>query len=160
MAARKPLVLNAGQVEELQGADTLDAVVSEVDVISRTATSTLVPGEVVYSDSNTSVEKANANADATAKPIGVATAGITAASSGTIQTNGILTLTTGEWDAVAGTTGGLTAGTQYFLSGTTAGALTATAPSTSGHYVLPILVALSTTEAYILADWTQRIKKA
>lgn len=40
---------------------------------------------------------------------------------------------------------GLTAGTTYFLSAATAGALTATAPSTTGQISKPLLVALSAT---------------
>ena len=38
--------------------------------------------------------------------------------------------TTAQWDAVAGTTGGLAFGANYFLSAGTAGLLTATAPTT------------------------------
>jgi len=159
MAARKPLVLVNGEVQELATSDSLSATVTEVDAITKVAAATLIAGQVVYASSATDVNKAAANADATAKPIGLATAAISSAASGSIQTSGVITLTTGQWDALCGTTGGLTVGTVYFLSAT-AGLLTSTAPSTSGHYVSPVIVALSTTEASIVIDWTNRIKVA
>lgn len=159
MALRKPLVLNSGQLEELSSSDNLDANVVEVDVLTRVAAATLIAGQPVYESSATDVDKAAANADATSKCIGLAKAAIAAAASGTIQTSGVITLTTGEWDAVCGTTGGLAGGTQYYLS-STAGLLTSTAPSTTGYYVLPVIVGLSSTEALIVVNWPQRIKKA
>lgn len=45
---------------------------------------------------------------------------------------------------------GLTAGTVYFLSDSTAGALTATEPSTEGYVSKPMLVALSTTTGIVI----------
>lgn len=159
MAAVKPLGLYNGEIQEIPLTDTLSAVVSEVDVITKIAGSTLIAGQAVYASSSTQVDKAAANADATAKPVGLATAAITSAASGSIQTSGVITLTTGQWDALCGTTGGLTVGTAYFLSAT-AGLLTATAPTTSGHYVVPVIVALSPTEASVIVSWTDRVKKA
>jgi len=47
---------------------------------------------------------------------------------------------------------GLTAGTSLFLSGGTAGAVTATAPTTASHLWQPVGIALSTTEARIEID--------
>lgn len=44
----------------------------------------------------------------------------------------------------------LTAGTTYYLSDTTAGALTATAPTTSNHINKPLLVAVSTTSGFAI----------
>jgi hypothetical protein len=44
---------------------------------------------------------------------------------------------------------GLTAGTTYFLSASTAGAITATEPSTLGYVSLPVGVAISTTVIYV-----------
>lgn len=157
MAAKKPLALYLGEIQQLQSGDTLDAAASEVDVIARTAAEALIAGNAVYESSDTEVSKADADADATAKPIGLARAAISSAASGSIQTNGVITLTTGEWDAICGTTGGLAYGTRYFLSAT-AGLLSATAPSTTGHYVVPVIVGLSTTEALIVVNWPSRIK--
>jgi hypothetical protein len=71
---------------------------------------------------------------------------ITASESGNIQTDGVLTATTGQWDAVAGTTGGLSAVTVYYLSKATAGLMVSTAPTTAGEFCVRLGVALSTTE--------------
>jgi hypothetical protein len=159
MPVYKPLVLGPNGVEELSSADSLDARVSEVDVLLRIAASVMIAGQVVYASSATQADKARANSDALAKPIGMATAAIASGASGSVQTNGVITLTTAEWDALCGTTGGLVVGTQYFLSAATAGVLTATAPSGAGNYVVPVIEAISPTEAYIIVDWTKRIKR-
>lgn len=151
MASRKPMVDINGTIQELPASDTLDAVVNEVDVVNKVngEGTDLVPGEPVYVFSGTDVKRARANADGTRGVVGFSKAAITASASGTIQTNGVLTLTTGEWDAVAGTTGGLTAGTRYYLSAATAGRITSTAPSASGNWVKCVGIALSTTELLI-----------
>lgn len=56
---------------------------------------------------------------------------------------GPLTLTTAQWDAITGQTGGLTFGVPYFLSQATAGRLTSTDPVTG--FRAPVGVALSHT---------------
>lgn len=59
--------------------------------------------------------------------------------------SGELTLTTAQWDAVTGGSGGLTAGANYYLSSTIAGRI-----STSvGLIFAPILRGISSTKAYI-----------
>jgi len=148
MAAQKPLVIISGQIQQLPSGDTLSAAASEVDVVSLTAAATVVALCPVYISAANTFNKAAANASGTAKPIGFAVDAISSAASGFIQTDGIIAGTTGEWDAVAGTTGGLTAGTTYFLSGT-AGLITATAPSASGNYVVKVGTAISTIELEI-----------
>ncbi len=160
MASKKPLALYGGEVQELQSGDTLNASVNEVDVIAKTAAATLIAGQPVYLSSATEVNKADADADATSTCIGLATTAISSAASGTIQTNGVITLTTTEWDAVCGTSGGLAIGTVYYLSGGTAGLLTSTAPTTSGHYVLSVIEGISSTEARVLVNQSARIKRA
>lgn len=55
---------------------------------------------------------------------------------------GPVTLTAAQWDAIAGTSGGLTAGTVYYLSRVTAGHIVAGAP---GVIDVIIGVAISTT---------------
>ena len=144
MALKKPLVVGAdGRPQQLQSGDSIDAV--ETGQITLVATATLIAGNAVYADGAGSVDKARANATGTSLCRGLAKEAITAAASGTIQTNGALSLTTGEWDAVAGTTGGLTAGTTYYVSPCTAGLLTATCPTSVGQLVIIVGVALSTT---------------
>jgi hypothetical protein len=88
------------------------------------------------------IAKANANSASTFRSIGLASAAINDTSSGTIIVNGTITGTTGEWDAVTGQTGGLTPGSVYFLSNSTAGNLTTTAPSTG--YICRVGIGLST----------------
>lgn len=90
------------------------------------------------------IAKANANSASTFRSIGLASAAINDTSSGTIIVNGTITGTTGEWDAVTGQTGGLTPGSVYFLSNSTAGNLTTTAPSTG--YICRVGIGLSTTQ--------------
>lgn len=149
MALKKPLVLGSdGRIQQLQSSDTLDGATESGD-INQTAAETLIAGNVVYNSGANSVTKARANATGTSKVLGLAKAAISSSASGGIRTNGILTLTTAEWDALAGTSGGLTAGTTYYLSPTTAGLITSTAPTTASQLVVIIGVAISTTELNI-----------
>ena len=149
MAARKPLVIMSGRIQQLQSGDTLDATVSEKDAVSMVADANLIAGQVVYASAAGHCDKARANAAGTSRVIGLAAAAITSGASGSIQTNGIVTLTTGEWDAAFGTTGGLTFNTVYYLSAGTAGLGTATATTTTGQLVVQLGIALSTTELYL-----------
>jgi len=154
MAVQKPLVIIAGQIQQIPAGDTLSAAASEVDVVAKLNVNVgaIVIGTPVYPSSATEVDKAGAAAAGTRKVLGlVQSASIASGASGFIQTDGVLTATTGQWDAVAGTTGGLAFGTIYYLSAT-AGLLTATAPSASGNYVCPVGIALSSTELEIDTD--------
>lgn len=154
MAIQKPLVIISGQIQQIPVGDTLSAGTVEVDVVAKLNANAgaIVRGTPVYPSSATQVDKAGAAAAATRKVLGLMQSASTAAGvSGFVQTDGILTATTGEWDAVAGTTGGLVFNTVYFLSAT-AGLITATAPSTAGNYVCPVGIALSTTELDIDTD--------
>jgi hypothetical protein len=110
---------------------------------------TLVPGTAVYLFSASSVKKtAPASSLATAYCLGLVAAsngaGILTTAAGSIQCNGEVTLTTAQWDAIAGTTGGLTAGTVYYASAT-AGALTSTLPAATGNFDTTVGIALSST---------------
>ena len=152
MALRKPLVLNAGQLQQLQAGDTLDAPQASGDqvVLTNDESGAIVIGAPVYVDANDGVKKAQANASATTQVMGlVAATTIAAAASGPVTMSGVLTATTAQWDVVAGTSGGLTRNTKYWLSAATAGNITATAPSAAGQYVVYVGLALSTTELLI-----------
>lgn len=142
MALRKPLVINGGQIEQLQSGDTL----AEVEQMQLVADAAITAGNVVYPSANDHINKAKADSATTMPPIGMATADISNGATGGVQSDGVVTLTTTQWDAIAGTTGGLTFKTIYYLSASTAGAITATAPSTVGQYVQQVGIALSTTE--------------
>ncbi len=64
----------------------------------------------------------------------------------TIQYDGIVTLTTAEWDAITGESGGLTVSATYYLSSTVPGDLTKTAPSAPATYTTQVGFALTATE--------------
>lgn len=148
MTLRKPLVMVGGEIQQLQAGDDIDAPISGTNNISLTndESGSIVIGAPVYSDAASGVKKAKADAAGTSKVIGlVAQASITNATAGDIALSGALSATTTQWDAVAGTTGGLAFGTTYYLSAATAGQITSTAPSTTGQYVVEVGVALSTT---------------
>lgn len=147
-AARRPLVVISGQITQLPAGDTLDAAASEVDVVSLTnAGGSAAPiGSPVYVSAANSFQLARANAAATVGAIGlVRDASVAAGASGIVQTDGILTATTAQWDVVTAQTGGLTPGSAYFLSAATAGRLTTIAPTNTGEYVQRIGRAISTT---------------
>ena len=155
MAARKPLVLVDGKIQQLQAGDTLDASANEVDVVAAINgnAGSIVIGSPVYPDATGSVDLAKADASGTVEVLGfVKDVSIGAASSGSIQTDGILSATTGQWDAVTGETGGLVAGTVYYLDPATAGNLTLTAPSTVSQYVVRVGQGISTTEMEITIE--------
>src|SRR6266576_4627063 len=151
MASRKPLVLNAGIIQQLQSGDTLSAPLAGAQEISLTNddVGSHIPGQIVYLDANDGVKKAKADAAGTAYAFALASIAVTNGVAGVYATDGILSLTTGQWDTAFGTSGGLTAGTIYFLSAATAGLGTGTAPSTVGQYVVRLGIAVSTTELAI-----------
>ena len=151
MAVQKPLVVINGQIQQIPSGDTLSAASSEVDVISKLNDNAgaITIGMPVYVKSNGAVDKASAGAAGTRQVLGlVKDASISAAASGFIQTDGVLS--SSDWTAVVGTTT-LTAGSMYYLS-TTAGQLTATAPTGAGNYVCKVGIAISTTEIEITTD--------
>lgn len=148
MAIKKPLVLNNGQIEQLQNTDTL-ANAESVQLTNANA-GALVIGTPVYASGNDAIDKANANAVGTVNVIGlVSDASIASAAAGGVQLDGVVVATTGQWDAVAGTTGGLTKDVIYYLDATTAGKITATAPVAAGQFVKQVGIAISTTELKI-----------
>lgn len=155
MAVKKPIVLTSGQYEQLQSGDYIQNI--DNPQLTNANAGSLVIGTPVYASANDSVDKAKADAVGTVNVIGlVADVSIATSAVGSVQTDGILAATTGQWDAVAGTTGGLTKDVIYYLASATAGLLTSTAPSTAGQFVVQIGVAISTTEMKI--DIQRRIK--
>ena len=62
----------------------------------------------------------------------------------TVQYDGIVTLTHAQWDAFAGTTGGLTASEVYFLS--TSGTLDTVPPATPGEWSSQVGIGLNSTQ--------------
>lgn len=158
MATRIPLVIVNGQTEQLQSGDQINvpAANSDVRVLTNGEASTaLVLGMAVYASAAGAVKRGQANALSTAGIVGlVYDASITAAATGQICVGGLVTGTTVQWDAVAGTTGGLTFGTLYFLDPTTPGKITSVAPTTVGQVVAPVGRALSTTDMEVFIGTT------
>jgi hypothetical protein len=140
MAARKPIVIVGGQLQQLQAGDTLNAPVTETETQQWTNgdAGAHALGDAVYISAADTAKKAQANAAATAPAVAFATGAIANGAVGGYQSAGLL----------AGLTG-LTAGTIYYLDAATAGGRTATAPTTAGQYVVELGIAVSTTEFLI-----------
>lgn len=152
MALRKPLVLINNRPQECPPEDTLDAQVGEVDIVNKVNgnAGAITICQPVYVKSDGNVDKARANASGTARVLGlVKDASVSASATGAIQTDGLFVATTTEWDAVTGETGGLTPGAEYIVSPDTAGNLIQRESATidAGEFIVPVLLALSTTEA-------------
>lgn len=151
MALKIPLVLGSdGLPQQLQSGDTVTAAASTYTsraVTNGESSSAIVIGAPVYASAADTVKRAQANAKATSKLAGLGLdASVAAAATGNIITSGILIATTTQWDAVAGTTGGLTFGTYYFVDPANPGKITSTAPTTAGQCVTLVGMALSATE--------------
>jgi hypothetical protein len=151
MATRKPLVIVAGQIEQLQSGDTLSGPFAEIEGLSQTSGEAggITIGMAVYSSAIDTVKMGKANALSTSELIGVATSTFVITGAGTVQSSGVIALTTGQWDTVAGTTGGLAYGVVYYLDPASSGKITSTAPITVGQVVMRIGHAISTTELII-----------
>jgi len=152
MPLRKPIVIVDGKLRQIAAGDTIDAQITEVDVVNQQNNNagTIVIGSPVYNDGAGTVDLAQADAAATVEVLGlVKPASIVAAASGAIQTDGILAATTGQWDTITSDAGGLTPGCVYYLDPDTAGKLTKTAPTAVGDFVVRIGKAISTTEMEI-----------
>lgn len=67
-----------------------------------------------------------------------------------VQTDGVVHLTTDQWDEITGGTGGLALGTTYYLAtGPTSGLLTDTPPSGRDEFVTQVGVGLSPTDLMV-----------
>lgn len=158
MASYKPLVLDltTGLTKQLQSGDTLEGVTSIARVRSMTNANagTINIGQPVYVSTADSVDLARANSGTTAKCVGLVNAtSIATTASGAVITNGQLSATTAQWDAVTGDTGGLTAGADYYLDKATAGKLVASLSGyTVGDYVTRVGRAYSTTVMEVEPD--------
>ncbi len=138
---RKPLVLSNGCLEQLQAGDTLAPVPHTLEV-TNDETITILIGAVVYISSANAVKYAKADLATTKSAIAMCLGDIIATELGIIQVDGLLTLTTEQWDLATGDTGGLTPGSVYFLSAATIGRITNVPPTTG--YIVKIGTAIST----------------
>lgn len=152
MSLRKPLVIVSGQIQQLQSGDSIEVAYDILELENNTGGAvTILICSPVYCSGAGTIKGAKADAASSAKTLGLVRepTEIADTATGAVITDGILTATTAEWDAIAGTTGGLTANAPYYLSAGTAGYLTETAPTTVGQYVVRVGVAISTTELEI-----------
>ncbi len=146
MAARKPLVIVAGQIQQLQSGDILDGIeLGQISLTNNNA-NTAVIGMVVYADAAAGYDLAQADAIGTSEVIGLVVADTATATPGLVQTDGVITATTGEWDTVTGETGGLVYNQIYWLDPDTAGNLTITPTATDTELVVRVGKGLSTTQ--------------
>ena len=147
MSLRSILWWSAPRLKQIGSADTILGYGANMQVLTNVNVGAIVIGAPVYSPSAGNFDKARANAISTSDTVGlVADTSVGASAAGNVQVNGIVTATTTQWDAVTGGSGGLTAGSVYYLDPATAGKLTTTAPTTVGQTVVRIGVALSTTQ--------------
>jgi len=109
----------------------------------------LAVADAVYVDSSGAFLKAQANIASTGQAIGVVGV-VVSADIFVIHVGGKITASTGDWDAHTGGSGGLAAGTLYYLSDTTLAGYTTVAPATVGEVVLPLLLAISPTVALVM----------
>ncbi len=150
MAARKPLVINSGQIQQLQSGDSLEGVDTDLVTLQNDNAGAVVIGAPVYSVSAGSIDLAQADAIGTSEVVGLMVDTTTANGvSGQVQTDGVLTASTAQWDAITAESGGLVANTIYWLDPDTAGLLTITATSTVTELVVRVGKGLSTTQMEI-----------
>ena len=123
------------------GSFSLDAV-TDADVV--------IGNAVRIQQSNAQLELAQADDLATSLVIGLATADALATETATYTSDGQVTRS--DWTAIAGTAS-LTPGVIYFLDPTTAGKITATAPTTIGDFVVRLGRALTTTTLDVEIGW-------
>lgn len=144
MAKKKPLVLDSNnQPQQLQSGDFIGD--ESFIVQTNSESGTTVCGTPVYQFGNDTVKKAKADAAGTMRAVLLQVdATILTSASGNYQNEGVLALSTAQWDVVTGDTGGLTFGSAYYVSTATAGMLTKTPPTTG--YSQVVGRAISTTE--------------
>lgn len=148
MSVKIPLVLATdGRPEQLQSGDSVASSGAATD--SMTPASNMAIGQVVYCSGAAAATKARANGSPQTFAVGLCQAALTSGIAGNVQLNGVLSLTTSQWDAITGQSGGLTSGATYYLDPTTAGMMTPTCPTAAGQYVCITGRALSTTDFQI-----------
>lgn len=103
---------------------------------------TVVEGQPVYPITSTRVDLAIATGSLTAQVVGFTIEPALALDPLNIANSGFIIRS--DWTSIIGTAL-LSPGARYFLSDVTAGAMTTTAPTTSGSYLVPLGEALSTT---------------
>ena len=139
---KKPLVLANGEIEQLQGGDSLSPV-PNILALENGDTGTIPIGNPVYiSSADTFI---HAVGEDFPNVVGLTAEEILSTEVGSVQVDGKLVATTVEWDAVTGQTGGLTSGETYYLG--YYGGLSII-PPTSG-YLVRLGIAINSTDLEI-----------
>lgn len=151
MLANSGAGLGLGQPAELAytvetGADTGENLI----LLANNESTTILRGQPVFSDIESGVRLAVADGTPSARVVGiVAAASIAAGGADSVALDGVVTATPDEWDAVCGTTGGLTFNTIYFLHPSVPGRLTSVPPTASGKQVVIVIRGISPTQGVI-----------
>lgn len=156
MADKLPLVLGSdGKIQQMQAGDMLPSSIVPSSgggssfTVQQTPVNNMVKGAAVYQQSADQFDKAQANGSSIAVAYGLVPDGASTGTPCNVQFAGVLELTTTEWDAVTGQSGGLTATAKYYLDPLNPGQMTTTIPTTPGQYVVEMGLALSTTKFVI-----------
>lgn len=114
-------------------------------------TGSILLGQVLYCSAPGFVNMAKADSASTCEVIGLSISSAIAGSPVSVCLNGdeINFGTTANADSVFGTTGGLTFNAKYFLSASTPGMGTSTAPNATGNKVKQILIGTSPTTGMV-----------
>lgn len=153
MAQKRPYTDYDGVMEQLRTGDSLvGSSAAAMSTGTNANASSIVKGQPVYVKADGELDLARANASGTSIVYGVvADDSVAADATANIQLDGPITATTTQWDAIAGTTGGLVPGTIYCVSPDTAGSLVPQNHSwESGEWNCPVLLAKSATEATVI----------
>lgn len=132
---------DAGKIPALDSAGKLDSTMMPTGVgadTSSIATSeNIAAGDIVnvHDSTGAKVRKADASGGTAKMGIGFVLSAVTSPAAATVYKEGTITGLSG-----------LTIGARYYLSGSSAGAVTTTAPTTAGYIVQYIGYAISTTE--------------
>ena len=112
---------------------------------SKYAGGTANMGDAVYIDSASKVQQARANAAATSDAVGIVSSVVAAGATAAALNDGVTVVTHGP----VGGFSGLTPGAIYYVSSSTAGDITATAPSGAGTWAKSIGYAESDTILFV-----------
>ncbi len=145
---KKPLVLTQGNLEQLQSGDQLASIPNILELTNGETSTAMLPGNPVYVSTSVpnAVKIASASVSSKKNVVAFSIAGVAPGAISLFQVDGTLELSTAEWDAVTGETGGLTAGGVYFLDNTAAGELTQIVPLAVGHFVVRLGIAINATK--------------
>lgn len=155
MALKKPIVMTAGEFEQLQTGDMLYS--PDMQELTNVNANAVTIGQPVYISGDEEIDLAQANAAATKNVAGlVADASVANNAAGYILTDGLLVATAPQWFAVVGAQG-LTPGASYYLDDANAGLLTLTPPNAGGSYVAKVGSALGVHEMAIEISGTVKL---